>query len=85
MTIDNRDRFKNSQHAKDWGKLAASDMWVEATNTALLTMVGQQQPDTAAANHYRLEGARHVIGILTNLTTERKEPVREDHNLKTNV
>ena len=83
MTIDNRDRFKKGPHAKAWSDITASEAFVEAVNAAMLVMLSQQKPDAEAST--RLEGARHFLGILSNLTTEKKESKLEDQNLKTNI
>lgn len=62
-----------------------SEAFAEAASAALLVMVSQQTTETPAANSYRLEGARQFLGILSNLTTERKETRIEEQNLTTNV
>jgi hypothetical protein len=85
MTIDSRDRFKKGPHAKDWNQATASETYSAAIEAALLTMIASQPSDSAAANYYRLEGARTFIGILTNLTTEKPDLPPLTQNLRTNV
>lgn len=83
ITLDHKSRFKSSSHAKAWGQVTASETYVEAVNAAMLVMLSQQKPDAECST--RLEGARHFLGILSNLTTEIPTPKIENQNLKTNV
>lgn len=85
MTIDNKARFKNGPHSKTWSQVVVSEAFTEAANSAMLIMLSQQSTDAAAANSYRLEGARHFLGILLNLTSEKKDTRPEEQNLKTNI
>lgn len=85
MTINNQARFKNGPHSKAWAQIAASDMFTEVVNAAMLIMVSQQGNDQPTAQFFRLEGARQIVGIMLNLTTERETPKIEDQNLRTNV
>lgn len=83
-TIDARTRFKASVHAKQWNDLTATEMYAAAVSAALLSMVASPQTDSAAANFYRLEGARHFLGILTNLTSALPVTSPVQQNLETN-
>ncbi len=86
MTIDNKERFRNGQYSKAWSEITGGEAYVEAVNTAMLVMVAAQVGDNSpTAYAFRLEGARQFLGILSNLTTERKETKIEDQNLKTNI
>ncbi len=76
-------RFKASTHAKVWGQVTASETYIEATNAAMLEMLSQQKPDAECST--RIEGARHFLGILSNLTVDPPRPTPESQNLKTNV
>ena len=78
MNIDPKARFAASQYAKDWGKTVATEVFTEAVSVAMLQMVSclpvsdnrSGLENQAAANNYRLEGARQFLAILCNLTTK---------------
>lgn len=78
-------RFKTGPHAKAWNQATATEVFSAAIEASLLVMLANQPSDSAAANYYRLEGARTFVGILSNLTTEKPDTVPLTQNLKTNI
>jgi hypothetical protein len=76
--IEPRKSFRKSLFSKGFQDIMDSAQFEAAANAALLEMqVGiPTAPDgnAAAANNYRLEGARKVIAILMNLAAPDPEP-----------
>lgn len=72
MTIDHRKTFRDSVHAKPWNNISASSDFQAAANAAMLIILESMPPPqdmgTAAANAYRVQGARQFLGIITSLT-----------------
>jgi hypothetical protein len=58
--------------------VASSTLFREAASAAMLDMQQRQLTamgnEVAAANHYRMEGARTFLSTLMNLTTPPEEP-----------
>jgi hypothetical protein len=71
--------FAKGPSAASWNEIAASKVFVEATSAAILQMQANlgmaKHVDEAASFHYKMEGARIFLSILTNLTSP-PEPVR---------
>lgn len=77
-----KEQFMKGKHAKAWVDASASAMFTEAGNLALLQYAeqvtpGSNEPSAAMANHYRLEGARQFLRVLTNLAIKAEAPKRE--------
>lgn len=72
MNIDSRKRFRESEHGKSWHDTVMSNAYASAVETAMV--VTQQAlppaPDmaTAAANDWRMQGARLFAKTLSDLT-----------------
>ncbi len=73
--------------AKQFLDLGDSEAFTRATELAMLTLVEQladaTDPSTAAANAYRMHGAKHFLTILKALPEQPKPPApRPSHNLQ---
>lgn len=83
IEINPKQAFVDSPHGKLWDNVAASEMMRNATSAAMLQMHGSMGfpngMDEAAANDFRMQGARIFQSILVNLTTPISElPKRKD-------
>jgi hypothetical protein len=90
MDIESKKRFRASEHNKDFHSFAGTETFARAVEAAMLQYVSNVgsaiSTDDAAANFYRIEGARRVLAVLANLTEtppERKAPPSD--NLAHNV
>lgn len=87
MDFSPKSNFAKGPHAASWAEIAASTMFREAGSAAMLDMQAKfpytLQAGDAAANHWRMEGARQFFAILMHLTTppEEKAAVPKTHNL----
>lgn len=65
--------FSKGQYAAAWAEIASSTTFREAGSAAMLQMQANQtvalNNEYAAANHFRMEGARTFFAMLMNLTT----------------
>lgn len=81
MRVAPRERFKQTAHAKDWANMSVSATFVAASDCALLHFAETLTPaidmTTAAANHYRLEGAKSLLRVLAGLSDIAEVPKRE--------
>ncbi len=90
-TINHRERFKAKKDlAKQWSDLSVSEAFVEASSCAMLHMASTQTPPNemgmAAANAFRMEGARFFLSTLMQLTDVQEAPKRDLRaNLNHNV
>lgn len=83
--------FAKGPMAQPWSEIASSDLFRAAASAAMLQMqanLGMAQTGVdAAANCYRLEGARTFLAIAMNLTTppspapEKSKRENLDHSL----
>lgn len=71
-----KDRFLASKHAKDFVAIVDGEPFKEATNAAMLELVESlthaQDMGGAAANSFRLEGARRYKETLSGLPVPAK-------------
>lgn len=87
MDFSPKSNFIKGPHAASWSEVASSTMFREAGSAAMLDMQAKfpytAQANDAAANHWRMEGARTFFAILMNLTTppQEKLEVPKTHNL----
>jgi hypothetical protein len=83
--------FAKGPSAAAWKDAASSRVFIEAAGAAMLDMQQRQLTamgnEVAAANHYRMEGARTFLAILMNLTTPPPEPPKrpQSENLKHDI
>lgn len=86
MNIDARKRFKEGPHGKMWGDFVASEAFNAAAEAALVSMAQSLPPApelaTAAANDWRMQGARLILGHLMNLTES--EPAKPEQRKRYN-
>jgi|GEM_PF-4751059 hypothetical protein len=72
MNLDAKKRFNAGEHSKLWHDLVTSAAFGSASEAALVTMLaGLPKPSdlaTAAANDWRMQGARMFLEQLMNLT-----------------
>lgn len=92
MILSARKRFEDTPVAKAWVDVAASETFSKAAEASLLIVQDQfsRTPDasTAAANCYRLEGARVFLETLAGLglaPAEKSKNAGMPANLKHNV
>lgn len=87
MTIAPKDTFLNdANRVKAHGATIEALLSTRAHEVALLEMqvrMNSQHGNDAAANQYRLEGARTVLNILLSLNERPKIPSVPNHNLQT--
>jgi hypothetical protein len=82
MNLDAKKRFNAGEHSKLWHDLVTSAAFNAASEAALVTMLaGLPKPSdlaTAAANDWRMQGARMFLEQLMNLTeiAAEKKPAR---------
>lgn len=86
MDFSPKSNFAKGPSAQPWTDVASSVLFREAASAAMLQMQANQLTamgnEVAAANHYRLEGARTFLSVLMNLTTppeEMPKRVRSDN------
>jgi hypothetical protein len=79
ISLNPKAAFAASVHAKAWDNVAASEMFVLALNAATLEMQSSlntpKDANEAAANYYRMQGAREFALFLINLTTPKPPQV----------
>ncbi len=68
MTLNARERFRQSIHAKTWQDLVDSSQFQEAATAAMTTMSRQ------AINRPQIEGAWLFLEILMSLTAPVPQP-----------
>jgi hypothetical protein len=90
MILDPRKSFNESPARPFFHDASATSWFARAVEVALLEMQASlNKPGdmaTAAAYHFRMEGARQFVGILMNLTEtapQKKEPIAQ--NLPGNI
>ena len=73
MDFSPKATFAKSASAEPWTAVASSALFREAASVAMLDMQQRQLTamgnEVAAANHYRMEGARTFLSTLMNLAT----------------
>ena len=78
MNFDPKKAFNESEHAKAWHDLVASKGFHAAAEAALANMVlnfpSANELATAAANDWRMQGARRFLTELMNLTEPGSTP-----------
>ena len=78
MDFSPKANFAKGPTAAAWTEVASSNLLREAASVAMLEMnaTRREAPDfnTAAANAFRMEGARTFLSILMNLTTPPEAP-----------
>ncbi len=90
IEITPKQAFCDSPQSKLWENVAESEMMRMAISAAMLQMHGSMGfpnvANDAAANDFRMQGARIFASILVNLTTppeqlsKRKDTGNLDHN-----
>jgi len=88
MTLDPREIFR-SQFTRGWGDIVASKQFEAAALSSIAAMQMElPHPDsviTAAANHYRMDGARRFLHILRNLAETQKTETQQKQTLNYKV
>lgn len=81
--INPRKTFRDNASLKDWQKTVDSALFEQAATAALCEMQLNQntagEPIGAAAQHWRLEGARAYLKILMSLADSEVKPVSKNH------
>ena len=83
IVIDAKKRFLSSaDKAKAWDAITSSELFVEATQVALLHMHASMTPPdsmaNAASNEIMMRGARLLIAHLSSLSVIAELPKRKD-------
>jgi hypothetical protein len=91
IEINPKQAFIDSPQSKLWANVASSEMMTVAIGAAMLQMQYSMAPsdsaDSAAANDFRMQGARIFAYSLLNLTTpiedlpKRKDTGNLDHSV----
>jgi len=70
--------FAKGPYATVWTNIASSSEFRDAAGTAMLQMQANlglaATNESAAANCFKMEGARQFLSVLMNLTTPPEEP-----------